>query len=145
MVATVEPAELSGFIEAIRPGERVDPKLFVTFVNEGRTTAFINKFTQKSATSDYPKPAKGFAFHVNSEAQAIGPGEDAKFPLGVGLLSDRDVADQFLNGMQVIWFFGYLEYTDFFKYTRRTYFCFDHNMGIGCVTPWGGTKENYMT
>lgn len=145
MIATVERKRLTPAIESAIEHGPSNFEVSITFVNEGRTTAFIGIFHAEAAISDYPKPPNGVPFIIDNEHKAIGKGEDIKFPLGVGLSITRDDAIKIREGSAVIWLFGYLEYSDFFQQERTTYFCFDHNMGMGCVYPWGDKKENYMT
>ncbi len=145
MVAVVDQVSLSEGIAAATEDAPFDFEVPIKFINEGRTTAFIGVFHVECAVSDYPRPAKGIKLEVEMDGRAIGPGGSEEFPLGIGLRIYKHIADTILSGNDVIWMFGYLEYTDFFGEERRTNFCFDHNMGMGCIMAWGGKKENYMT
>jgi len=145
MVAVVDTISLSEGIAAVTDDAPFDFEVPIKFINEGRTTAFIEIFHVECAVSDYPRPAKGLKFEVKMDGKAVGPGRSEDFPLGIGLRITKEIANAMLDGYDVIWMFGYLEYTDFFREERRTTFCFDHNMGMGCVMAWGGKEENRMT
>lgn len=147
LVAVSDEAELTPTIEgAIKEDDWVtDINATVSFINEGRTTAFLGRFHTEAAISGYPRPAKGFSFEIDNENSALGPGNEIHFPIGVGAGLNGKAAIRILEGDAVIWMFGYLEYYDFFQKRRITHFCFNHNMGVGCITPWGGKNENYMT
>lgn len=153
MVAVVSDVSLSNGIANVTGETPFEFEVPIKFVNEGKTTAFIGIFRTRSVVSIYrsrPKSsdveqAQGTSIKIDMEGLAVRPGAQETFSLGLELVISQDIADAILNGDEVVWLFGYLEYTDFFSQDRRTVFYLNHNMGIGCVTPWGGRKENYMT
>ncbi len=154
MVATADEVSLCDGIEAAVEGDPFTFKVPIKFVNEGRTSAFLEGFYAVSTIAAYPGPAirnvrlkqtEGWDIKINMEGKSVGPGGQEAFDLGFGLVIHSEAAITILEGDAVIWLYGYLEYTDFLMEERQTYFCFSHNMGIGCVTPFGGKKDNYMT
>ena len=153
MVAVADDISLSDGIANATDENPFEFQVPIKFINEGKTTAFIGIFRTRSVVSSYqnrPKPsdveqAQGTSIKIDMEGLAVRPGNQETFTLGFGLVIGKETADAILDGEGVIWLFGYLEYSDFFSQDRRTVFYLNHNMGIGCVTPWGGRKENYMT
>lgn len=146
LVASAEPVGLTKvFKDALTSDGLTGVEINVRFRNEGRTTAFLGRYRAFAAMAAYPKPDTGVQFTVDNGNQSIGPGEEITFPMGVGLMISRDDAAGILEGDVVVWFFGSLEYTDFFRGRRATHFCFDHNSVLGCVAVWGDETENYMT
>ena len=145
MVASIEEAMLDKFIETAKENQLTDPEVRITFLTRaGALPSFVD-FTQKASfriTQNLPVAENSI---LSPRARNVRPGEDISFPIGVGLVFNTGDKERIMSGDFVIWFFGHLEYFDVFGERRMTYFCCDHNMGMGCVAPWGGRDENYMT
>jgi hypothetical protein len=149
MVLKVDDVSFSEFIrdtaDGAAPGRGDETHLQAVFVNEGKTTAFLKKIHQEVAIADYPRPKAGIPMDIDLEGEAVSPGGTTETTLGLKLNVTQQSATRILDGDAVIWIFGYLNYTDVFRGDRFTYFCLHHNMGVGCITPYNGDKENYMT
>jgi hypothetical protein len=145
MVAAMGDVNIYEIIKDAADGDGVGLDIPIRFVNEGRTTAFLHSFYGEVAVSGHSKPPSGFSSASGNDMQSIGPGKSAIFRIGVGINMDRECATNILDGNEVMWFFGYLEYYDFFREKRTTAFCYEFNIALARITQWGGEKENYMT
>ncbi len=120
----------------------------LVFINEGKTTAFIKTLKVEHAIAEYEAPLKGQGrgTEIDYDGETVSPGAKLETVMGLGFyINSKDAIYIIENGGVALWYFGYLEYRDFFGKTHYSHFCYDYNLGVGCGTPYGGEKKNYLT
>ena len=150
LVPKAEQTSFTERIEALAAATDPDPEpltveIPIVFTNEGKTTAFLKLLHSETVIAEYPKPISGIKLEVNYSGSTVSPGDPFDVEIGFGITIYREDAINLLTTFNEIWYFGYLQYSDFFGKTHYSYFCYIHSSAIGCVMPWGGDKENYLT
>jgi len=112
MVATADEVSLCDGIEAAVEGDPFTFKVPIKFVNEGRTSAFLEGFYAVSTIAAYPGPAirnvrlkqtEGWDIKINMEGKSVGPGgQEARkrLILVLGLLFTAKPRSQYWREMQ---------------------------------------------